>query len=161
MGTFKLFGSPKYEPFPLSCLSLDNRLIDCREAGLPSPITGDWLGYYDYLGGTDLTSSVTARIEDDGTHPSGEKTELDGRGGSAPSRASIVGVRESNKVKFTSFGTPHSVAFNSVDFVGTISKDGNTINGTWAFQIFDGPFEMHRVEVCKDPSLARSSMFCE
>ena len=129
--------------------------------GAPLPLTGDWLGYYDYLGGTGLTSSFTARIEDDGTHLSGEKIEPDRRGGSSPSRALIVGVRESTTVKFTTFGTPHSVAFNSVDYVGTVSEDSNTISGMWAFQIFDGPFEMHRVEVCKDPSLARSSMFCE
>ena len=84
--------------------------------GTPSfPLPGDWLGYYDYLGGTGLTSSFTARIEDDGTHLSGEKIEPDRRGGSAPSRASIVGVRESYTVKFAAFGTPHSVAFNSVD----------------------------------------------
>ena len=70
--------------------------------------------------------------------------------GSAPRRASIVGLRESNTVKFTAFGTPHSVAFNSVDFVGTVSEDGNTISGMWAFPIFDGPFEMNRVNVCKN-----------
>ena len=93
------------------------------------PLTGDWRGYDDYLGGTGLTSSFTARIEDDGTHLSGEKIEPDKSGGSAPSRASIVGVRESNTVKFTAFGTPHSVAFNSVDYVGTVSEDGNIISG--------------------------------
>ena len=114
------------------------------------PLTGDWCGYYDYLGGTGLNSSFTARIEDHGAHLSGEKSEPDRRGGSAPSRASIVGVRESTTVKFTALGTPHSVAFNSVDYVGTISEDNNTITGMWAFQIFDGPFEMHRVEVCKN-----------
>ena len=113
-------------------------------------LTGDWRGCYHYLGGTGLTSSFTARIEDDGTHLSGEKIEPDRRGGSVPMRASIVGVRESTTVKFTAFGTPHSVAFNSVDYVGTVSKDSNTISGMWAFQIFDGPFEMHRVEVCKN-----------
>ena len=32
------------------------------------PLTGDWRGYDDYLGGTGLTLSFTARIEDDGTH---------------------------------------------------------------------------------------------
>ena len=114
------------------------------------PITWDWRGCYHYLGGTGLTSSFTARIEDDGTHLRGEKIEPDRRGGSAPSRASIVGVRESTTVKFTAFGTPHSVEFNSVDYVGTLSEDGNTISGMWAFQIFDGPFEMHRVEVSKN-----------
>lgn len=96
-----------------------------------------------------LTSSFTARIEDYGTQLRGEKIEPDRRGGSAPSRASIVGVRKRNTVKFTAFGNPHSVAFNSVVFVGTVSEDGNTISGMWAFQIFDGPFEMHRLEVCK------------
>ena len=112
-------------------------------------LTGYWCGCYDYLGGTGLTSSFTARIEDDGTHLSGEKIEPDRRGGSAPSRALIVGCRESAAVKFTAFGTPHLVAFNSVEYVGTVSDDGNTIRGVWAFQIFDGPFELHRVEVCK------------
>ena len=116
----------------------------------PLPLTGNWRGSSDYLGGAGLTSSFTARIEDDGTHLRGEKIEPDRRGGSAPSRASIVGVRESNTVKFTAFGTPHSVAFNSVDYVGTVSEDGNTISGMWAFQIFDGPFEMHRVGVWKN-----------
>ena len=114
------------------------------------PLTGDWRGYDDYLGGTGLTSSFTARIEDDGTHLSGEKIEPDSHGSSAPSRASIVGVRESTAVKFTAFGIPHCVAINSVDYVGTISEDGNTISGMWAFQIFDGPFKMHRVEVCQE-----------
>ena len=140
---------------------LDNGWSDPRESigaaasangggPVPLPLTGDWRGYYDYLGGTGVTSSFTAKIEADGTHISGEKIEPDRRGGSAPSRASIVGVRESNIVKFTAFGTPHSVAFNSVDYVGTVSEDGNTISGMWAFQIFDGPFEMHRVEICKN-----------
>ena len=110
-------------------------------------LTGDWRGHYGYLGGTGLHSCFTATIEDDGTHLSGEQIEHDRRGGSAPSRASIVGVRKSNTVKFTAFGTPHSVAFNSVEYVGTLSDDGNTISGMWAFQIFDGPFEMHRVAV--------------
>ena len=114
------------------------------------PLTGNWLGYYDYLGGTGLTSYFTAKIKEDGTHLSGEKIEPEGRGGSAPRRASIVGVRESITVKLAAFGTPHSVAFNSVGYVGTVSDDGNTINGMWAFQIFDGPFEMHRVEGCKN-----------
>ena len=127
-----------------------------RSADLPNGsstaslhLTGDWRGHYGYLGGTGLTSSFTARIEDDGTHLSGEKIEPDRRGGSAPSRALIVGCRESAAVKFTAFGTPHLVAFNSVEYVGTVSDDGNTIRGVWAFQIFDGPFELHRVEVCK------------
>ena len=119
-------------------------------ATVPVPLTGDWRGSYDYLGGTDHTSSFTARIEENGTHLSGEKIEPDRRGGSAPGRASIVGVRESSKVSFTAFGTPHSVALNSIDYVGTVSEDGNTISGMWAFQIFDGPFEMHRVEICKN-----------
>ena len=114
------------------------------------PLTGDWRGYDNFLGGTGLTSSFMAKIEDDGTHLSGEKIEPDRRGGSAPSRASIIGVRENTTVKFTAFGTPHSVAFNSVDYVGTVSEDGNTISGMWAFQIFDGPFKMHRVELCKN-----------
>ena len=26
----------------------------------------------------------------------------------------------------------------------------DTISGMWAFQIVDGPFEMHRVEICKN-----------
>ena len=114
------------------------------------PLTGDWCGYFDYLGGTGLTTSFTARIEDDGTHLSGEKIEPDRRGGSAPSRASIVGVTESATVKFTAFGTPNSAAFNSVDYVGTVSEDSNTISGMWAFQIFDVLFKMHRVKVCQE-----------
>ena len=116
----------------------------------PPPLTGDWCGYYDYLGGTGLTSSFTARIEDHGTHLNGEKIEPDRRDGSAPSRASIVGVREGSSVKFTAFGTPHSVALNSVDYVGTLTDDGDTIIGVWTFQYFDGPFEMHRAKVCKN-----------
>ena len=115
----------------------------------PIPLTGDWRGYFDYLAGMGLTSSFTASIEDDGTHLTVEKFEPDKRGGSAPSRTSIVGVRESNTVKFTAFGIPHSVAFNSIDYVGIISEDSNSISGIWAFQLFDGPFEMHRVEGCK------------
>ena len=114
------------------------------------PLTGDWRGYYNYLGGTGFTSSFTARIEDECTQLRGEKIEPDRGGGSAPMRASIVGARDSNTVKFTAFGTPHSVEFNSVDYVGTLSEDGNTISGMWAFQIFDGPFEMHRVGVWKN-----------
>ena len=61
-------------------------------------LTGDWRGHYGYLGGTGLTSSFTARIEDHGTHLSGDKIEPDRRDGSAPSRASIVGVREGSTV---------------------------------------------------------------
>ena len=113
-------------------------------------LTGYWRGYFDYLGGTGLTSALTVSIENDGTQLSGEKIEQDRRGSSVPSRASIVGVRDSVTVKFTAFGTPHSLAFNSVEYNGTVSEDGNTINGMWAFQIFDGPFEMHRVEICKN-----------
>ena len=113
-------------------------------------LTGDWRGHYGYLGGTGLTSSFTARIEDHGTHLSGDKIEPDRRDGSAPSRASIVGVREGSSVKFTAFGNPRSAAFNSVDYVGTVSEDGNTISVMWAIHIFDGPFEMHRVEVSKN-----------
>ena len=112
------------------------------------PLTGDWCGYYDYLGGTGVTSPFTARIEDDGTHLIGKKVEPDKRGGSAPSRASIIGERESDTVKFIAFGAPHSVAFNSIDHVGTVSNDGDIISGIRTFQIFDGPFELHRVEVC-------------
>ena len=114
----------------------------------PLPLTGDWRGYFEYLGETGLTSSFTARIEDDGTQLCGEKIEPDRRGGSVPMCALITGVRETTTVKFTALGTPHSVAFNLVDYVGTVSEDGNTISGMWAFQFFDGPFEMHRVEVC-------------
>ena len=102
------------------------------------PLTGDWRGFYDYLGGTGVTSSFTARIEDDGTQLRGEKIDPDRHGGSTLRRASIVGVRESSTLKFTA---------NSVEFLGTISEDGNTIIGTWDLQIFDGPFEMHRVDV--------------
>ena len=79
-----------------------------------------------------LTSSFTARLEDDGTHLRGGKGEPDKCGASAPSRASIVKERESITLKFAAFGITHAVAIKSVDYIGTIFDDSNTISGMWA-----------------------------
>ena len=116
-----------------------------QAAAKASPsLTGDWSGQYDYCGGNELNSSFLARIYDDGGTLGGEMIEPNRNGRSGSTRSSIEGKRYGASVEFTKFGTPWSITFNSVDYTGMASENGNTIKGEWSFLFFDGPFEMHR-----------------
>ncbi len=64
--------------------------------------------------------------------------------------ARIAGTRNGVRVDFTkTYGANgHPDYVNPVDYVGTISADGNLIRGRWSILDIDGTFEMRReVEV--------------
>lgn len=60
--------------------------------------------------------------------------------------ARIAGTRNGVGVDFTKTYGPggHSHYANPVDYVGTISGDGNLIRGRWSILEIDGTFEMRR-----------------
>lgn len=43
---------------------------------------------------------------------------------------------------------------NPIDYVGSLSSDGNSITGVWSLLEFDGRFEMHREIAISEPMLA-------
>ena len=108
-------------------------------------LTGDWSGHYSYPRGFGPTTPFLARIEDDGGRFTGTIVEPDTLTGRALT-ASITGLRHGTSVDFTkTYGPGARFGYeNPVDYVGSLSEDGNVLKGVWSLLELDGTFEMHR-----------------
>lgn len=91
-------------------------------------LTGAWRGQNVYRGGFGLNTPFLAIVGNFGFQLSGK---TDGRGGFGVRLASIVGRRQEAAVEFTKTFAGRSIGFdNTIDFTGTVSENGFTINGT-------------------------------
>ena len=109
-------------------------------------LTGQWSGEFAYPAHAGPVTPFLATIEDQAGRLSGTIIEPDIVVGAATAEASFTGIRHGSTVDFTkSYGPRASYGYeNPVDYVGSISSDGNTISGVWSLLEFDGTFEMRR-----------------
>lgn len=105
-------------------------------------LTATWLGHNTFDARADVIMEFVARIYEQRNRFGGEVITVQKEG--FERRSIIAGNRQGASVEFTLFGSPWSIGFNTIDYEGTISEDGNTISGEWSWQIFDGPFQMKR-----------------
>jgi hypothetical protein len=108
-------------------------------------LTGQWHGEYAYpRHQAPVTPFVAAITEHDG-HIGGTVMEIDPIDGSTLESV-LFGKRREQSVSFTKTydrtGTGHYE--EPVDYVGTLSDDGNVIAGIWSLSVWDGTFEMRR-----------------
>lgn len=117
-------------------------------SGDPLDMTGLWHGTYSYVDYASETTPFVANIVDGGGHLSGtimepSAYEEEEFGGGEEVEAVIEGARGGQAVDFTK--TYQGVVWNhSVDYVGKLSADGQTVTGMWSVESLDGTFEMHR-----------------
>ena len=109
-------------------------------------MTGMWHGSYSYPGHIRETMPFVANIVDQGGHISGsiiEPTSGEESIYEEEVEAVIAGARGDRTVDFikTYRGAIWS---HSVDYVGQLSEDGQTVTGMWSVATLDGTFEMHR-----------------
>ena len=108
-------------------------------------LSGLWLGSYSYPGGIGPTTPFMAKLVDAGGSLSGEIVEPNTMGTSAETlEAFLVGTREGSAVDFTKTYDGTGDVFNSIDYVGRLSDDGNRVTGVWSMEDLDGSFEMYR-----------------
>ena len=105
-------------------------------------LSGQWSGEFAYP----AHAGPVTTMEDHGGQLSGTIIEPDIVTGAATAEAVFTGIRHGSTVDFTkSYGPRASYGYeNPVDYVGSISADGNTISGVWSLLEFDGTFEMRR-----------------
>lgn len=117
-------------------------------SGDPLDMTGLWHGTYSYVGYAHETTPFVANIVDGGGHLSGTIIEPSAyeeaeHGGGEEVESVFEGARGEQAVDFTK--TYQGVMWNhSVDYVGKLSADGQTVTGMWSVDTLDGTFEMHR-----------------
>lgn len=109
-------------------------------------LTGHWSGEFVYPRQGGPTTPFLATIRDDGGRLSGTIIEPDNIRGGSTIAAHVVGLRHGSSVDFTkSYGPAPPAGYeNPVDYVGSVSSDGNTITGVWSLLTMDGSFEMRR-----------------
>jgi|SRR5215217_4594341 len=114
-------------------------------------LSGLWLGRYSYPAGAGPTTAFMARLVDAGGSLSGEIVEPNLIGlGSESLEAFIRGSRHGRAVDFTKTYDGASDCAHSIDYVGRLSGDGNTISGVWSMDGLDGTFEMYREAVWEE-----------
>jgi hypothetical protein len=116
-------------------------------------LTGKWSGQFSYPSHAGPTTPFLAELRDHGGSLTGSIIEPDVFYGGPTLDASVSGVRHGSSVDFTkTYGpTAPSDYDTPVDYVGSVSPDGNTISGVWSLLDFDGTFEMHReCEISED-----------
>ena len=108
-------------------------------------MTGLWHGTYVYPRFAGPTTPFAANILDVDGRLTGSIIEPNLIGISSEElEAAIAGNRNGRAVDFIKTYDGKSDAANSVDYVGLLSDDGNTVTGVWSFEAWDGTFEMHR-----------------
>jgi hypothetical protein len=108
-------------------------------------LTGLWTGSFAYPGGQGPATPFLARIEDHDGDLSGTTIEPNTiLPGGDELHAFIRGSREGRSVDFTKTYDGAAEAAHSVDYVGRLSEDGNSVAGVWSLEYLDGTFEMHR-----------------
>jgi hypothetical protein len=93
-----------------------------------------------------------AQIDDRGGRLAGTIIEVDPFRG-AVLKALVVGSRQGIGVDFIKTydaGAPGCYE-NPVDYVGSLSADGNTVAGVWSLLDLDGTFEMRREAALDEP----------
>jgi hypothetical protein len=107
------------------------------------------MGSYAYSFGTAVP--FLARFEDRGGALSGTIIEPNTMGETSDSLEAILsGSRHGHAVDFTKAYDGASDAAHAVDYVGQLSRDGNSITGVWSLADADGKFEMHREAVWEE-----------
>jgi hypothetical protein len=116
-------------------------------------LTGEWSGQFSYPSHIGPTTPFLTHLRDDGGRLTGTVIEPDVFYGGPTLQASLRGLRHATSVDFTKSYEPHAPPGyeNPVDYVGSISSDGNTISGVWSVLDLDGTFEMHRDAQASEP----------
>lgn len=109
-------------------------------------LTGQWSGEYSYPGLIGPTTPFLATLAEGGGRLTGTIIEPDTVTGTPVIEAKVVGIRAGHNVDFTkTYGRSASESYDTpVDYVGTLSGDGNTVAGVWSLLDLDGQFEMRR-----------------
>ena len=109
-------------------------------------LTGEWSGQVSYPSRLGPTTPFLAHLRDDGGRLTGTIIEPDVFFGGPTLEASLSGTRQGTSVDFTKMYGPAAPPdfANPVDYVGSLSADGNTVSGVWSLLDLDGRFEMHR-----------------
>jgi hypothetical protein len=108
-------------------------------------LTGDWSGEFGYPRHSGPTTPFLATLRDDGGRLTGTIIEPDILSGAASVTATLEGLRHGSSVDFTkTYSAPPFGYENPVDYVGSLSDDGNTVTGVWSLLDLDGTFEMRR-----------------
>ena len=108
-------------------------------------LTGQWSGEFAYPGNLGPTTPFLAVIQEESGHLSGSIIEPDIVSGGPSVTATIAGLRTGTSVDFTKAYPSEPYGYeNPVDYVGSLSGDGNTVTGVWSLLEWDGKFEMRR-----------------
>ena len=123
-----------------------------------SDLTGLWSGEFAYPHHAGPTTPFLARLEDHAGQLSGTIIEPNIWTGAGTAEATIIGLRHGTSVDFTkSYGPPAPEGYESpVDYVGTVTPDGNTVKGVWSLLDMDGTFEMRREEETREEQEAET-----
>ena len=116
-------------------------------------LTGRWTGVYFYPVDPEVNpddelppTPFTAELEDVGGMVTGTTLEPDvfGGAGEPPIPATLEGHRLDRGLTFTKFPNGGG-QIHSIDYIGSISGDGNSISGQWIIHgEWSGTFHMHR-----------------
>jgi len=108
-------------------------------------MTGLWHGTFAYPAFQRPTTPFVAQISDDDGVLSGTIMEPNTIGWSSEElNAVLAGNRLGEAVDFIKTYDGSGDAAHSVDYVGRLSDDGNSVTGVWSLCDLDGTFEMHR-----------------
>lgn len=108
-------------------------------------LSGLWLGSFSYPQGQGATTPFMAKIEDRDGSLTGETVEPNIMSFTGDTlEAFLAGSRSGAAVDFTKTYDGAGDAAHSVDYVGRLSADGNSIVGVWSMEGLDGTFEMYR-----------------
>ena len=114
-------------------------------------LSGLWLGSYAYPAGTGPATPFMAKLEDAGGSLTGETVEPNWVGALSDTLEALIrGSRHGSAVDFTKTYDGASDCARSIDYVGRLSGDGNTITGVWSMDGLDGTFEMYREAVWEE-----------
>ncbi|WAT18634.1 hypothetical protein OZN62_03370 [Aurantiacibacter sp. MUD11] len=124
-------------------------------------LSGQWSGEYAYPRDTGPVTPFLAIIEDHGGRLTGTIIEPN-TVESGTLEADLVGLRHGTGVDFTKTYTPGASRHYShpVDYVGSVSEDGQVIKGVWSLLDLDGTFVMRR-ELTREEMLEREAEVAE
>ena len=112
----------------------------------PLDMTGLWHGTYTYPDYARETLPFVANLTDTGGRLSGtimEPATGEESYHAEETEAVLAGSRGGRAVDFTKTYLG-AVWAHSVDYVGQLSADGQSVTGMWSVESLDGVFEMHR-----------------
>lgn len=116
-------------------------------------LTGEWHGEFSYPARLGPTTPFIARIEERAGRLAGTIIEPNiVQGGTIAS--AIAGLRHGSAVDFVKSysGCTTGDYDMPVDYVGSVSADGNVVRGVWSLLEMDGSFEMRREAVLAEVS---------